>query len=284
MTPDISIPGWETSHILQEENEDMRLMHKKSMESSLPSAKSSRTPPKIAVTDATILALIPPHPNIIKLYSSHIDIPVLGKTTLVFEFCAGGDVYSLRNRASQIGVGIPESFLWHLLYQALNVLEHLNRLGIVHNDLHIGNLFLRPVDQGDSYPDLVLADFEYSGYTLNKHNERHDLESLGGSIQKTILDFADDETECGSGSYSQELRDFVKALSDNFAMNPPWVDWKGDLIPTAKKMAYANEKATGPQMPAWMLAYFAELKSKAYSTPDIANSEKGKGKSKMISV
>lgn len=290
MTPDIKVPGWEASHIFQEEKEDMRVMHKTRMVLLLRHMTSTGEPfavgkifshtPNIAAKDAAILALIPPHPNIIKLYSSHIDIPVPGKTTLVFEFCAGKDFQSLRTRASHIGVGIPEGFLWHLLYQALDALRHLNRHHIIHNDLHIGNLFLRPVDQGDAYPDVVLADFEDSGYLLNERNERYDLETLAGSIQKTILDLADDETECATGSYSQELKEFVEGLSDPFAMKPLLVELERDLIPIAKKIACGNNEATSPRMPAWMLAYFAELKSKAFSTPDIASSEKGSGKLK----
>lgn len=96
-------------------------------------------------------------------------------------------------------------------------------------------------------------------------------------MQKSIVDFADDETECGTGSYSCELRGFSRGASDKCANNRPTplcVELEKDLISTAKKMAYGDNTITSPRMPAWMLAYFAELKRKAISPPSISVSER----------
>ncbi|MCJ1465255.1 hypothetical protein MMC07_003871 [Pseudocyphellaria aurata] len=263
--PGFRLPGWEVIHVYQKENKND--WHYKSMVLLLRRTVSAEEPfavckivthaPNMACHDADIMAMIPPHPNIIMLYSSHAAVPHPGKTSLIFEYCADEDLLAFARSARE---RIPESFFWHVLHQSFLALIHLDRYQIHHGDLHVGNLFLRPVE-GDTYPDVVFADFEYAEYQAQlKSYEWTDLQRLGNSMQGTVVII--DETLEGL-PYSQELTDFVRLLFRDKTQ----VQRLPDLVEIAKKMAYGDNNAASPRMPAWMIAYFAELKSKAVPRP-----------------
>lgn len=213
----------------------------------------------IFVNEASTLEIIPPHPGIIKLYSTHIDMPRPGQVSLILEFCRGGDLASFSDYARSSQRRIPEAFVWHVVYQTLVALEYLYQFDILHGDLHSGNLFLRPVE-GDLYPDIVLADFEHAEYHPDGLNERDDVQELGDSIHNDFLKDSD-EIEDGTTPFSQELRSFMEMLSSDRASwpTPLLVEMAHDMIPQAKKMCYGDNK-TIPRMPDWMIAYFDKLK------------------------
>ncbi|MCJ1422245.1 hypothetical protein MMC29_000125 [Sticta canariensis] len=267
--PDFDLPGWEVLHIYQDDYEDLGrnavlLLHR-TVSTGDPFAICKIIPPIYygirGLNDATPLAMFPPHPNIIKVYSEHDDVPHPGHVSLVLEFCAGEDLFNLSQHAWIMKRRIPEVFLWHMIYQTLVALQHMNRYQISHEDLHIGNLLLRPVE-GDAYPDVVLADFEFSQYRRPYDASRiNDLQRLGDSIQTNIVKELD-EIEDGA-HYSPELRDFVKVLSaDNIADGPTRMRAEIDVV---KQRAYGNTNNINThRMPAWMIAYFVELKSKRF--------------------
>lgn len=272
----LGLSDWEVLHVYQEDNEltieSTILLLRRTVSIGEPFAVGKIiTLERLRgrVNEATALAKIPPHPNIIKLYSAHMDVPYIGQVSFVLEFCAGEDLLSLSNHAWYIRRRIPEVFLWHVLCQALAALEHLARCHISHNDIHTGNLLLRPVE-GDGYPDVVLADFELSGYQLpHGWNSRNDFHRLGHFLKIDILKEEADEIADDTAPYSQELRNFVNALSNG--QTPLPAELKHDLIPIAKKMACVHSKTTH-RMPEWMIAHFIKVKSKAvtrHSDPEV---------------
>lgn len=275
--PDFWLPDWEVIHILQEE--DKNDWHYKSVVLLLRRTVSAEVPfavckiimhaPDIVCEDTRIMARISPHPNIIRLYSSHADVPYPGKTSLLFEFCAGEDLFAFATHARPFGERIPESFFWHVLHQSFIALQHLDQCQIRHGDLHAGNLFLRPVE-GNKYPDIVFADFEYARYQVQlKSYECTDLQRLGNSIQGTIFLVEESYGALeGTATYSQELTDLLMVLSEDKTQERRL----HHLVGIAKKLAYGDKNTTSPQMPAWMIAYFAKLQSKAVPRPSNSNS------------
>lgn len=273
--PDIGLPDWEVLHVYQEEVKDSKrntaLLLRRTASTGEPFAvckiitlsNYQRSADKIR-NEADALAKIPPHPNIIKLYSTHADVPCSGKESLILEFCAGEDLNSLSWHARSIQRRIPETFLWHVLYQTLVALEHLDRSQISHHDIHSGNMLLRPV--AGAYPDVVLADFEHSDHTQpNAWDQRYDIVKLGLTMRYEILQDTDAITD-GTAPYSQALHSFVETLSSGCAtwLAPVSAELQRDLIPLAAEMA---ETGNRHQMPAWMAAYFVELMRKALPRP-----------------
>ncbi|KAK5116746.1 hypothetical protein LTR62_007420 [Meristemomyces frigidus] len=88
-------------------------------------------------------------------------------------FCSGGDLFHFE---AAFPAECTASFTWHVLYQLSSVLLFLHYgvndpnketpagyKPVVHNDMHHGNIFLRPASRANNpvgnYPDVVLADF-----------------------------------------------------------------------------------------------------------------------------
>lgn len=278
--PIIGLPGWKVVDIYQDgrvnigKNTVLLLRRTASIGEPLAVDKIITHPiyrgeDQKVVNEATILAEVPHHQNIRKLYSSHVDVPSSGKMSLIFEFCAGGDVGSLSTHAQQAGVCIPETFLWHVIHQALIALEHLHRHNISHNDLHMGNLLLRPVG-GDAYPDVVITDFEHANHSLpNERNERPDFVMLAFCMDLFILRMID-ETSCPEYPYSQELIEFMMSFFVD-KPEPLTLEKEQELIQTSKTMAYGDGK-TARQMPPWMIEYFLQLNSAGASSSPEAES------------
>ncbi|MCJ1469369.1 hypothetical protein MMC07_008002 [Pseudocyphellaria aurata] len=201
---------------------------------------------KCWINDAIILPKIPLHPNIIKVYSSHVDVPRPGEMSIIFEFCAGGDLYALSYYAKMINEPIPEAFLWHILHQVWAALEHLHRHDISHNDVNMGNLLFRPVG-GEAYPDVVLADFEFAQRLL-PDDKWNDFRVLAWSIQYDIT---------GLHPYSPALTELLKSLED--LSKPLTSEKKQELVRLSKKMACGDSNSISRRMPRWMSEYFANL-------------------------
>lgn len=272
---DFDFPDWKVLHIYQEGNETNQLSstilllhHKESIGEhyaigkivTIPSDRGSDR----CVNEAIALAKIPLHTGIIKLYSTHVDVPRPMQVSLILEFCAGEDLRALSDHAWCIGRCIPEDFVWHVLYQALVALEHLDRNHISHGDVHCGNMLLRPVE-GDAYPDIVLADLEFcEDLSPNKWDKRSDFVALASMIDCELLILGSRGLSDGEAPHSRELKNFVDVISGscvNYRPKPLREEMEHELIPLAKRMAY-GDKQTTHQMPEWMIAYFVDLKSK----------------------
>lgn len=280
------MPGWEILYVYQKANpvhlNTVLLLRRKRFVGEPYAVGKIFTVPREryrkgdkSVNEATALAKIPPHPGIIKLYSTHVDVPRPRQVSLILEVCRGESLRSFSDHARSVRRRIPEVFVWHLLCQTLVALEHLDRNHVSHGDVHSGNLLLRPVE-GGVYPDVVIADFEHCKDQSpdDVPNERSDFHALSSIIEKEMLEdphmlkeevheIADD-----TAPHSQELRNFVRVLSGSCAKRPTALraEMEQNLIPQAKKMAYGDDKTT-PRMPVWMITYFAELKtSKAISS------------------
>lgn len=278
--PDIDLPDWEVLHVYQVEEKGEGkctiLLLRRTASTGEPFAvckimtlsNYQRSADKIQ-NEADALAKIPPHPNIIKLHSTHADVPCAGKESLILEFCAGEDLESLSQHAKAIQRRIPEVFLWHVLRQALGALEHLARSQISHQDIHSGNILLRPAAaEATAYPDVVLADFEYSDHTApdDAWAQRLDIAKLGLTMRFEILHDTDSIADGSAPPYSPALRAFVETLSGGCAtwLAPVSAELRTDLIPLAAQMA-----AEPPQMPPWMAAYFVERRRKAVPGPAV---------------
>lgn len=276
--PDIGLPNWEVLHVYQTNNiewcKNTVLLLRSTVSAGEPFAvgKIIALPHHQHLDDLdehkamVRLAEIPPHPNIIKLRSIHIDVPCPGKVSMVLEFCAGEDLCSLMSHALFVQRCIPEDFIWHILYQTLVALEYLHQHLIAHLDIHTGNLFLRPVE-GNLYPDVVLGDFEYSkGLLQDELNARCDITMLGGSFKEDILTKTAsiaDQTADGTPPLSQKLETFVDELSGDLDSGLPSLRAETQhWIALAKRMAYGNNN-TSHRMPEWMIDYFVGLKRKS---------------------
>lgn len=276
-TPDLGLPNWEVLHVYQVSKIELYmntvLLLRSTVSAGEPLAVGKIiTLPRLQHQDdlneleaMARLAEIPPHPNIIKLRSTHVDVPCPGEVSFILEYCAGEDLRSLMSHALFVQRYIPEGFVWHVLYQTLVALEYLHGYLIVHLDTHIGNLFLRPVD-GDLYPDVVLGDFEYSvSLVQDELNARRDIRMLGRSFHQDILTTSADITDqTGDGAPpSQKLRTFVDELTGDLDSGLPSL--RAEMqhwIALAKRMAYGNNN-TSHQMPEWMIDYFVGLKRKS---------------------
>lgn len=258
--PDVSFPGWEVLHVYQHDADSGRvntillLRRTGSMGEALAVGKILTLSKYYRTVDgiqneADALAKIPPHPSIIKLYSTHINEPRPGQQRLMLEFCAGEDVESLCEHAQAISEQIPESFFWHVLHQALLALDHLDLHDIRHGDMHGRNLFLRPVVAADLYPDVVLADFEYADYYAPDDERGGDREMLGKTLRYYIF-----ARPADASRYSPALCTFVDTLSGMLAP----ARGATDLLLLARESA-----ARAPAMPEWMTAYFSNLRAKA---------------------
>ncbi|KAG9523326.1 kinase-like protein, partial [Aureobasidium melanogenum] len=133
-----------------------------------------------------------PHSNIIQLFNCVSSNAMAGIPIhiLQIEYCDGGDLWNLNNRCISRGARIPKSLASHIfvsLSAALAYLHHgfiLTSSGflrrkylpgarnqwqpILHNDIKPENILLRwPVKpsspSGNTYPDIVLADFGAAG-------------------------------------------------------------------------------------------------------------------------
>lgn len=267
------LPDWEVFHIHQVAEDRNSILFVRRTNSSEP---ESLAVVKIVpfpvdddentrMNDPTILSETPLHPNIIQLYSSHVDVPQPGEMSLIFEFCAGGDLYALSQHAQMIGEALPEAFLLHVLHQVWAGLEHIHRHGISHNDLNMGNLLFRPVgggggEEASSYPDVVLADFEFAYRTVLHDYIWGDFRVVTKSIQDVIA---------GPHPYSPVLKDLFDALQD--LSKPLTPESKQELVRTSREMAYGIGNNGNPhRMPPWMSEYFANLKEQTsirVSTP-----------------
>lgn len=265
--PDGSFPGWEVLHIYQHgECENTILLLRRTGSTGEPLAvgkilrfsnRYQRSADEIQ-NEADALANIPPHPGVIQLYSTHVNAD--GQQSLLLEFCAGEDLKSFLHHARTIRMRMPESFFWHVFHQVLGALEHLDRHQMWHGDLNSGNLFLRPAAvDGDAYPDVVLADFEYAAWKLG--DQRSGDKRSGDSVMlgKTLLNEIFSDTD--HSRYSQSLRNFVDTVQAGCA----GAELADELIPLARTMADAD--GTRHRIPAWMTAYFATLGGKAVSRP-----------------
>ncbi|MCJ1461960.1 Myosin-IIIb [Pseudocyphellaria aurata] len=277
MNPNIGLPGWELIHIYQDSEQKgfntVLLLRRAGLFAVDKIVPYPNPIPRYhgddgLISDADILPKMPPHPNIIKLYSSHRDVPGPGKMSLIFEFCAGGDFGQLFDHARHVGARIPETFFWHVLHQAWAAVEHMHRCGIIHNDLHMRNLFLRPAVGGagaegeETYPDVVLGDFETAYHQLSPDESNDDFRAVALEINYVVQTIAK-QTADSAHPYSSLLMEFYRLFlgEDDRPKRVPF-DREHELVQFSKTMAYGDNGGVPHRMPPWMTEYFCQLGQK----------------------
>jgi len=106
------------------------------------------------VTEVNVLRLLN-SPNIVKYFDRVLD-KTNTKVYLVMEFCEGGDLSRIINRAKKDQELISEDLVWRLFSQLVNALNdcHMHKEGkVLHRDLKPGNVFL------DAGGNVKLGDF-----------------------------------------------------------------------------------------------------------------------------
>ncbi|MCJ1469765.1 hypothetical protein MMC07_008407 [Pseudocyphellaria aurata] len=281
MNPNIGLPGWELIHIYQhsEERGSNTVLLLRRAESTGETFAVDKIVPypnpdpwfdgdNGLVNDAIILSKMPPHPNIIKLYSSHLDVPGPGKLSLIFEFCPGGDFGAFFDHARQVGARIPETFVWHVLHQTWAAVKHMHRYGISHNDLHIRNLFLRPAVGGagaqgeENYPDVVLGDFEDAHHQSLPDESSDDFRCVALEINAVVQTIAKQSADA-SQPYSSQLMELYKSfLGEGGWPKRVTFEREHELVQFSKTMAYGDSGGVPHRMPPWMTQYFCQLGQK----------------------
>ncbi|KAL9577238.1 MAG: hypothetical protein Q9212_006496 [Teloschistes hypoglaucus] len=136
-------------------------------------------------------------------------------TTMWYNYCSGGDLENLADAYVTHQAHIPESFIWHVFLQLAdafafmhfgydrlsidnNPRPHKSFKPIIHRDVKPANVFLKPNDYPDGYPNIVLADFgiattqtstndligtlSYQPPEIPMHSREGDIWSLGACI------------------------------------------------------------------------------------------------------
>ena len=147
--------------------------------------------------EAAILKdILAPSDRVIKLFDYNYASPT--KNFFFFEYCAFGDLFNMIDGYhNDVGLQIPESFVWHTYLQLADALTFIQegitrkttpegkRIGwttpsydhrpIVHRDIKPDNIFLRPGKTNNHYPEIVLADFGLATTELRSCTEEDDF-------------------------------------------------------------------------------------------------------------
>ncbi|KAI4201426.1 MAG: hypothetical protein LQ350_003264 [Teloschistes chrysophthalmus] len=134
-------------------------------------------------------------------------------TTIWYNYCSGGDLDRLVDAYITHESHIPEAFIWHVFLQLADAFAFIHfgydRLSIdgrpykgfkpiIHRDVKPANVFLKPIDYPNGYPNVVLADFgiattqtstnnligtmSYQPPEIPMHSREGDIWSLGACI------------------------------------------------------------------------------------------------------
>jgi type II secretory pathway pseudopilin PulG len=117
--------------------------------------------------EANLIILLPPHPNVVRMYGVSIDGP---QPIIVMEYCAGGSLDKLLYDREQI-ISNEQKLRW--VYEIALGMSHLHKYNIVHRDLAARNILLSHSNLIDAH--LKISDFGMSrvlqqnieGRTLN---------------------------------------------------------------------------------------------------------------------
>jgi calcium-dependent protein kinase len=81
------------------------------------------------------------HPHIVKLYEYYVDH---ANIYLVMDYCSGGELQEVINKAAGTRKPIPEYFTSAVIRQVILAIAHVHARGIVHMDLKSANVMLMP--------------------------------------------------------------------------------------------------------------------------------------------
>jgi serine/threonine protein kinase len=87
-----------------------------------------------------------------------------GQCVLIHKYINGGRLDHLIKATPDL----PEAFIWHCILHVVTAIALLHGRSIVHRDLDTCNILLEYPDNPLQYPQPVVCDFGYAGYTIDK--------------------------------------------------------------------------------------------------------------------
>ena len=155
-------------------------------------SKGEKKPLEVAI----LKDILGPSERILKLFEYTYISPTMN--CFFFEYCSYGDLFNMIDGYhNDVGLEIPESFVWHTYLQLAEALTFTQegisrtttregkRIGwttpsydhrpIVHRDIKPENIFLRPGKTEHHYPQIVLADFGLATTELRSCLEEDDF-------------------------------------------------------------------------------------------------------------
>ena len=111
-------------------------------------------------TEAYILKKLPPNSRCVEF--KHALWDERANTYAVFFGLEDGDLVDLMQAHYRRETWLPESFLYHLLFQGAKALHFIHSYNVVHRDVKPANFLIRwprGASRDRSYPDLILSDF-----------------------------------------------------------------------------------------------------------------------------
>lgn len=101
----------------------------------------------------------------------------------------GGDVCQLYEAYDESGQGMPSSLILRLLKQVVYALYFVSTCGVLHADLHDGNILIHHNRALGGLPDFYIADFgaaEYGGLTSPWNRCTDDVYQLAQDLEKWL--------------------------------------------------------------------------------------------------
>lgn len=133
-------------------------------------------------------------PSLPKIINCHPQGPNQPARWFTMPVYYGGSFKRFTQSVTTSGRQLPIGLLWHFTHQACQTLLYLH-FGVrsngsvdkdwtssCHNDVHTGNLLLRPCE-GNAYPDLVFVDF---GNTMSYDQSEWDSQRWASKCQRDI--------------------------------------------------------------------------------------------------
>lgn len=115
---------------------------------------TSRRGRQAAAQEAAVMRLLPPHPNVLRLYSCN-DIDE-NTTVMLLQYATGQDTLKMMQERNLHP--LSESHARQLFRQLISALECIHAAGVVHRDVKCENLLLTGADRRT----LLLGDFGFA--------------------------------------------------------------------------------------------------------------------------
>ncbi|KAI9716614.1 MAG: hypothetical protein M1828_007592 [Chrysothrix sp. TS-e1954] len=166
----------------------------------------------LSVSDREIgmLQLLPHHESLQEL----IDFEPFLQRWVILPYIAGGTLERV-----QYTVRYPPAFVLHVMISLIEMMDHLHDSGIVHEDLHAGNILLDKQHRSyKDYPTLKLIDFGKSNWSKDKTENLRDPQTW---MRPTDLDGLDNPAKRETWFAKERIWDIQEFASMIHCLNHP---------------------------------------------------------------